>query len=296
MKSEFILSCESTVDMPYSYIHGRDIPILFYTYEVDGVVYTDDMGKDPDTLPTLYQKIDEGKVPSTSQVTYAQYFDFFEDLLTKGDVLHIAFGSGMTQSVFNAFAAAEELQKKYPERKIVVVDSLCSSSGYGLLVDMAADMRDSGSDLDEIAQWVTDNRNKMHHQFFSTNLTQYRRSGRVSGPAATIGTVLNICPLMRLNEKGCIIAYDKVRGKKKAIAATVETVMKHIQDGAAYKSKLCFCHSNCLELAKETRDALAEYLGELAAKAPIYDIGAIIASHCGPGTVAVFFLGDERVL
>ena len=200
MDRQFTLSCCSTVDLPYSYMESRDIPVLFYTYVVDGVEYDDDMGRDPEALPRFYRFIQEGKLPQTSQINVATYTAFFEELLRKGDLLHIAFTSGQSGSVHNALLAAEELRQKYPDRKLIVIDSLCSSSGYGLLVDSAADMRDAGQSLDEVAQWVLDNRNRVHHQFFSSNMTQFRRTGRVSGAAATVATVLNICPIMRRHQ------------------------------------------------------------------------------------------------
>ena len=162
MENQFILSCCSTVDLPYAYMESRHIPVLFYTYVVDGTEYDDDMGRDPAALPRFYGFIRQGKLPQTSQINVATYMDFFENLLQKGDVLHIAFTSGQSGSVHNAFLAAEELRRKYPDRKLTVIDSLCSSSGYGLLVDYAADLRDAGKSLDEVAQWVLDNRNKVH--------------------------------------------------------------------------------------------------------------------------------------
>lgn len=128
MERQFTLSCCSTVDLPYSYMESRDIPVLFYTYVVDGVEYDDDMGRDPEALPRFYRFIREGKLPQTSQINVAAYTEFFERLLQKGDLLHIAFTSGQSGSVHNAFLAAEELRAKYPERKLVVIDSLCSSS------------------------------------------------------------------------------------------------------------------------------------------------------------------------
>ena len=198
MRSGFILSCESTIDLPYSYCEQRDIPVLFYSYQVDGVSYEDDMGRDPEALPQFYGFLDAGKLPSTAQLNEFQYETFFDALLQQGDVLHIAFGSGMTASVQNAMLAAETLREKYPERKLTVIDSLCSSSGYGLLVDGAANLRDEGRSMDEIADWVLEKRQKVHHQFYSTELKFYRRSGRMSGAAAAIGTVLGICPIMRL--------------------------------------------------------------------------------------------------
>ena len=135
MQENYILSCESTVDLPYSYVSKRNIPVLFYSYTIDGQEYPDDMGRDPEALPKFYRFLEEGKMPSTSQTNVFKYKEFFTELLEKGDVLHIAFGSGMTPSVSNALKAADMLREEFPNRKIIVVDSLCSSAGYGLLVD-----------------------------------------------------------------------------------------------------------------------------------------------------------------
>ncbi len=294
MQNNFILSCESTVDLPYDYVTGRDISVLFYSYIIDGVEYEDNMGRDPEAMADFYQKLADGSLPTTSQINTYQYAEYFDKLLQKGDVLHIALGLGMTPSVKNALEAADQLKEKYPNRKLIILDSKCSSTGYGMLVDCAADLRDQGSSMEEIEKWVLENRNRLHHQFFSTDLTMYKRSGRVSGPSATIGNVLGICPMMRLNSAGEIIAYAKVRGQHSVIARTAETVMKHIQNGKDYVGKLFINHSNCPELAEQMKQALISFLGEKAANAPIYEIGSIIACHCGPGTVAVFFFGDER--
>ena len=294
MNTQFQLSCESTVDLPYAHINGRGISVLFYTYAVDGQEYVDDMGRDPEALPNFFAMLDAGKMPSTSQINEFRYEEYFDELLQKGDVLHIAFGTGMTPSVRNAWKAAEGLKEKYPERKLIIIDSLCSSVGYGMLVDSAADLRDEGKSMEEIEEWVLANRNKVHHQFFSTDLTQFKRSGRVSGPAAAVGTILGICPIMRINSEGRIIAYGKVRGKKAAIKTTVDTVLEHIQDGTAYNGKFYIGHSTCPELAEETRLALKEHFGETADKIQIVNIGTIISAHCGHGTVAVFYYGDER--
>lgn len=217
MGHDFILSCESAADMPNSYVKSRDISVLFYSYTVDGQEYIDDMGRDLEALPRFYRFLENGKLPSTSQLNEFQYEEFFEELLKKGDVLHIASGSGMTGSVYNAAKATESLREKYPNRKLYVIDSLCSSTGYGLLVDMAADMSDRGCSYKETQQWVMENRKCIHHQFFSTDLKYFRRSGRVSGTAAMIGSVLNICPIMHLDDSGHIIAYDKERGRKKPL-------------------------------------------------------------------------------
>lgn len=293
MSRNFILSCESTVDVPFSYMEERDVPVLFYSYMVDETEYIDDMCRDPKALPNFYAMLEAGKLPATSQINEFKYYDFFKELLEQGDVLHIAFGSGMTPSVINARKAADKLKEEYPQRTLIVIDSLCSSSGYGLLVDAAIGMRDKGCPKEEIAEWVLANRNKVHHQFYTTDLKHFRRSGRVSGAAATVGSILNICPLMHLNAEGRIIAYDKVRGKVNALKRTVAAVEAHAQGGTDYDQKCWICHSNCPADAEKTKAALEERFPKMQ-DLRIFDIGTIIASHCGPGTVAVFFFGDER--
>lgn len=294
MQAKFVLSCESTVDLPFSYVSERNIPVIFYSYTIDGKEYVDDMLRNPEALPQFYQFLEEDKLPSTSQINEFNYLNFFEQQLQHGDLLHIAFGSGMTQSVRNAELAADELREKYPERKIIVIDSLYSSSGYGMLVDYAADMRDKGCTMEEIERWVIDNRQNIHHQFFSTELKHYRRSGRMSGATAMVATVLGICPIMRLDDKGRIIAYGKVRGKNNAIKATVDAMEAHAQGGRNYTGKCFICHSQCIQDAEKTKAAILERFPHIQGDVRIVDIGTIIASHCGPGTVAIFFLGDER--
>ena len=291
--NDFILSCESTVDMPFSLINSRDIPVLFYTYTADGKEYVDDMGRDPEALPRFY-KILEKEIPSTSQLNEFQYEDFFDELLQKGDVLHIAFGTGMTNSYQGAVAAAEKLREKYPERKLMVIDSLCSSSGYGMLVSGAADLRDEGKSMDEVAKWTDEWRHRVHHEFYSTDLKYFRRSGRMSGATATVAAILNICPILRIDAAGKIEAYDKTRGKQNAIKYIMDKMEKHAVDGENYSGKVFICHSNVIDDAKATKEAIEKRFKKIDGEVQIFDIGTIIASHTGPGTVAVFFMGDER--
>ena len=294
MERQFLLSCESTVDFPFSLAERREIPVLFYSYFADGQEFPDDMGRDPQALPAFYQRLAGGALPSTAQLNEFQYEEFFDGPLQQGDVLHLAFGTGMTGSFFNAQKAAEALREKYPHRQLVVLDSLCSSCGYGLLTLGAADRRDAGASLEETVRWVLDNRQRIHHQFFSTDLKFFRRSGRVSGPAAMLGSVLNICPIMRLDDTGHIIAYDKVRGKHNAIQRTVQCMAEHAEDGERYRGPCCIAHSACPQEAEELRQAVLARFPGLEGAVPVYDIGTIIASHCGPGTTALFFFGDAR--
>ena len=295
MNFNFQLSCESTVDLPYEYVVKRNMSVIFYSYVIDGVEYEDNMERSVEARKKFYNLIEGGSMPSTSQINEYKYEEYFENLLKQGDVLHITLGTGMTPSYKNACKAAEVLKDKYPDRKLVIVDSLCSSGGYGLLVDYCADLRDEGKSIEEIKDWVESNCNKVHHQFFSTNLKYFRRSGRVSGPSAIVGSILKICPLMRLNQEGKIVAYDKVRLTKNAIKETVLTIVNNIQNGKEYDGKMFIYHSESIELAKELEKEIIEQIPNMNGRIKMLNIGNIIASHCGSGTVAVSFIGNERV-
>lgn len=293
--SKFILSCESTVDLPYSYVIERGLKVIFYSYSVDGKSYIDDMGKDPQSLPNFYKHLAEGHIPTTSQINEFTYEEFFRKELSQGhDLLHLCFGTGMTNSYNQAVLAQETVQKEFPDRKLIVIDTTCSSSGYGMIVDDAADLYDEGKSIEEIASYVEANKLNIHHQFYTTDLKYFKRTGRVSGPAAGIGAILKICPLMHLNKAGRIIAYAKVMGKKNALKSTIDWMEKHAVDGTNYNGKIFISHSNCLEDANIAKEAIEERFPNLKGKVMINNIGTIIASHTGPGTVAIYFHGDQR--
>ena len=287
----FVLSCESTVDMKYEYLAGRGISVLRYQYSLDGVFYDDPMG-DRDALNTFYDKLLGGAKATTSQINEETYRTYFENLLTGGDVLHICFGSGMSGSVNNAVRAAEELNKSN-EHKIYVVNSLCSSTGYGMLVDIAADMRDAGADIGDVYEKAVFYGSRIEHRFFSTDLSFFRKSGRVSGPAAAVAAILNICPLMKLDAEGKIVAYDKIRGKKNAIRRIVDDMAALAEGGTDYSGKCCICHTRCEEYAQALKEAVLDSFGNIK-DITICDVGPVIACHSGPGTVAVFYVGKEE--
>lgn len=294
MPNNFILSCESTADMPFSYMESRNIPVLFYTYSVNENEYTDNMSRSNKATEEFYKMLSDGVFPKTTQINLFKYKEFFKELLNKGDLLHIAFGSGMTASVNGAIAAAEELREEYPERKIIVIDSTCSCTGYGLLTEIAANMRDNGKGIEETAEFIEGIKHNIHHQFFSTDLKFFKKSGRVSWGVAAVGSVLGICPLMRLDINGKIVAYDKVRGKKSAVSQTVREIKEHIVSEGEFADTLYISHSNCIDLANATAEEIKKEIPALKKKIEFFEIGDVVASHCGPGTVAVFFVGDKR--
>lgn len=290
----FVLTCCSTADMPKEYFVKRRIPYVCFHYTMDGVTYPDDFGE---SIPfdEFYDRIAKGATPVTSQVNVNEYCDFFEPFLEAGkDVLHLTLSSGISGTYNSACVAREELQARYPQRKIVVVDSLAAASGYGLLVDAAADLRDKSASFEELLEWVENNKLRIHHWFFSTDLTSFKRGGRISATSAMLGTVLNICPLMDIDNSGHLIPRQKIRTKKKAIQEIVRMMELHADGGREYDGKCFISNSACEEDAKEVAALIEERFPKLKGKILINSIGTVIGSHTGPGTVALFFLGDKR--
>lgn len=291
----YVLTCCSTADMPVDYFNKRDIPFLCFHYLLDGEEYPDDLGQTI-SFPDFYNRIAAGSMPTTSQVNLAEYLDFFASYLNDGkDILHISFSSGLSGSYNTAVAAREQLISMYPQRKILIVDSLGASSGYGLLTDMAADMRDDGKTIEEVYEWLEENRLKLHHWFFSADLTHYKRGGRISAASAAVGGMLNICPLMNMSYDGKLIPRKKIRGKKQVINEIVNIMEVHAKDGLNYSGKCFISNSACYDDARKVADLIEGRFSSLNGKVTINSVGAVIGSHTGPGTVALFFFGDKRV-
>lgn len=292
--SDYILSCSSTVDLTKEQMEDRDIRYVCFHFTLDGKEYPDDMGVSIST-EELYQKMTAGAETKTSQVTVTEYTQHFEKLFEEEkDILHIEFSSGLSGSYNSARLAVEELVEKYPDRRIYLVDSFGASSGYGLILETLADLRDAGKSIEELYEWIEKNKLRMHHWFFSTDLSFYIKGGRISKTAGMVGTVLNICPLLNMDKEGRLKPQEKIRGKHKVIRRMVEMMEAHAEEGLDYQGKCYICHSVCMEDARAVADLIEEKFPSLQGKVKIYPIGATIGSHTGPGTVALFFWGDER--
>ncbi len=291
---DYILSCSSTVDLTPEQMEERDIRYICFHFMLDGEDHADDMGK---TISTeeLYQRMSAGADAKTSQVSVTEYTEYFEQLLQEGkDVLHIEFSSDLSGSFNSARLAAEELREKYPDRKLYLVDSLGASSGYGLIMETLADYRDSGMGIDELYRWIEENKLRMHYWFFSTDLSFYIKGGRISKTAGTVGTILGVCPLLNMDDMGRLKPRENIRTKRKVIRRIVDKMEQHAQGGLEYSGKCYICNSACPEDAKTVAALVEERFPKLQEKVRIYPIGATIGSHTGPGTVALFFWGDER--
>ena len=293
--AEYCISCCSTADLTKEYFDKRGIRYVCFHYELGGTDYLDDLGQ---TMPPaeLYCRMLAGEDVKTSQVSIGEYADFFRKIFDEGkDILHLTLSSGISGSYNSACIAAEQVREEYTNRKIYVVDSLAASSGYGLLVDTLADRRDAGESIDELYAWVCENKKKLQHWFFTSDLTFFIRGGRVSKAAGFFGGMLGICPLLNVDYEGHLTAREKVRTKKKVIQRIVQKMEENAEGGLAYSGKCYICQSECMDDAKAVAMLVESRFPNLNGKVEIYPIGATIGSHTGPGTVALFFWGKERV-
>lgn len=293
--AQYVISCCSTADLSPQQFSDRNISYICFHYELDGKELLDDLGQ---SMPfdQFYDAMAKGAMTKTSQVNADEYEAYFEQFLSQGkDVLHVCLSSGISGSVNSANIAREIVAEKYPNRKIYVVDSLGASSGFGLFVDKLADLRDSGMDIDTLYQWALDNRLKLQSWFFSTDLTFYIRGGRISKTAGFFGGMLNICPLLNIDGQGHLIPQEKIRTKKKVIKTIVDRMEEHAEGGTNYSGKCFISESACYEDAKAVADLVEARFPNLNGPVVINSIGTTIGSHTGPGTVALFFWGDERV-
>ena len=292
--SDYILSCCSTADLSREHFNSRNISYVCFHYFLDGVEHLDDLGE---SMPfdEFYDKISKGADTRTSQINISEYVDYFTQFLEKGlDVVHVSLSSGISGTVNSARNAALIVKERFPERNVYIVDSLAASSGYGLLMDAAADRRDEGMSAEELVSWLEENKLNMHHWFFSTDLSTFVKGGRISKTSAVFGGLLEICPLLNVDLNGRLIPRSKIRTKKKVIQEIVNRMESFAENGLDYSGKCYISNSACLEDAKAVASLIEERFTKLNGKVEINSVGTTIGSHTGPGTVALFFWGSKR--
>ena len=275
---DYIISCCSTADLSKEHFEKRDIKYICFHYEIDGEDYMDDLGESME-FHEFYNRMASGSITKTSQINTDEFMTYFEPFLKEGkDIIHLSLSSGISGVVNSAMIAREELQEKYPERKIYVIDSLAASSGYGLLMDILADMRDEGKTIDELRDYVEENKLYIHHWFFTTDLTYLIRGGRVSKTAGFVGNLLNICPLLNVNNEGKLIPREKIRTSKKVMKAAVEKMKEHALNGADYDGKCYISQSDCMDLVLPEVALIEEAFPKLKGKIEVNYIGTTIGS------------------
>ena len=292
--SDYIISCCSTADLTKEHFESRQINYICFHYELDGKEYVDDLGQSMD-FHEFYRAMANGATTKTSQVNADEFIEYFTPFLEQGkDILHVTLSSGISGVHNSAMVAKQDLEERFPERKIFIVDSLGASSGYGLIMDKLADLRDGGMGLEELYQWTEANKLKLHHWFFSTDLSFYVKGGRISKTAGFVGSVLELCPLLNMDNLGRLIPRFKIRTKKKVIQAIEKKMEENAENGLEYVDKCYISQSDCYEDARAVADLVEKNFPNLKGKVEINHIGTTIGSHTGPGTVALFFWGCER--
>lgn len=279
---------DSCCDFPQNLYEELDLGLVSLAVNYKGQTlnsYTEQWLKD------MYQGLREGESASTSAVNPTGWAEAIEPELKEGkDVLVLAFSSGLSTTYQSAVIAANELMEQYPERTVKVVDTLCASMGQGLLVWYACKKRDEGKSLEEVYQWVEDHKLNLCHWFTVDNLMYLKRGGRVSAATALLGTMLQIKPVLHVDNEGHLINVSKVRGRKASLDALVK---KLGQTGLEGENDTVFIsHGDCLEEARYVADKIKERYG--TKEVIISYVGAVIGSHSGPGTMALFYLGSER--
>ena len=293
--AEYVLATCSTADISNEHLKSRNIEYIPFSFYLDGKEHFDDIGTSI-SFKDFYQMMRDGVETKTSQPNAQIYKEFVEKFFKEGkDVIFLNLSSGLSGAQASANIAQEELKEEYPNRKVYFVDSLGASSGMGLLVDKMADLRDEGMSIDDLYAWTEANKKKLHHWFFSTDLTFYVKGGRVSKVAGWFGTILKICPLLNVDKDGHLIPREKIRGKANVIKQIVKKMEENAIDGLDYSGKCYISHADSLEDALEVKRLIEEKFKKLNGEVLINSIGTTIGSHTGPGTVAVFFFGNERV-
>lgn len=291
----FEISACSTMDLSLEHVKERDIKFVNFKYYINDEEHSDDMFKTM-SAEEFYNIMATGVETRTSQVNVESYLELFREVLGEGkDLLHLVFSSGLSGSYNSAKIAAEEVRAEFPDRKLILVDTLAASSGFGLFVDMVADLRDKGKTIEEAEAWALKNRLNVHHWFSTTDLSAFVRGGRISKAAGWFGTILKICPVLNVSNEGKLTPREKIRGKNPALKRLVEKMEENAYNGLDYNGRCYISNSACMEDAEFVKNMIEERFANLKGKVQIYSIGATIGSHTGRGTTALFFMGKERI-
>lgn len=285
---QYVLMTDSDSDLPFHLKAQYDIPVVSMPYALNGKEYFDDLGQSLN-YKSYYDMMRSGAVPVTSALNEETYLEYFEPILQKQDLLFIAFSSKLSSTIQAIYAAREELLQKYPERKFIVVDTLSISGPQTLLVLKAHEMYRAGASIEEVAQWVEDNKLRAQGVFTVDDLVYLKRGGRISAAAATFGTMLDLKPIIVEATDGSLQSADKVRGRKKALAYLADRMMTFDPDPA--ESPVIILNADAQEDAERARDLVLQRLPD--ANILIENVGPVIGAHCGPGTVAICFLGRK---
>jgi len=287
----YVFMTDSDSDLPFRYVDELDLNMVYMPYIVDGKEYMDDLGRDG-KQKEYFDNMRQGAAPSTSLLPLGAYLEIFEPILAQGkDILFVAFSSQLSGTLNNANAAREELLEKYPERRILIVDTLSISAPQSILVLKAHELYRAGKPMEEVAAWLEENKLRAQAWFTVDDLKYLRRGGRISAVAATMGTLLDLKPIITETKEGKLVSTDKVRGRKSALRLIADKAAENIDDPAS--AMPIIMHADAPEDAERLEKMLRERIPELP-QIQIWYVGPVIGAHCGPGTVAICYFGKER--
>ena len=285
---DFVITVNSTVDLPREWLEERNVPVVPLKYTIDGETYTDMYGL---SAKEFFDKLREGHMSVTSQVNPGEAADMLEPFLKEGkDVLHLGFSSGLSGTLNSMKIAGEELSEKYPEAKVIVIDTLCACLGEGLLLYYALKQKEQGKTIDEVAQWVEENKLHICHDVTVDDLNHLHRGGRISKTTAVLGTLVQIKPIIHMDNNGKLQVIGKERGRKKSLNKIVDMAVE--QSKGWDNDLILITHGDCIEDAEYVAKLVREKMG--IDNILINNIGTVIGSHTGPGVVAVFCMGNKR--
>ncbi len=285
---EYVITVNSTVDLPKEWLEERNVPVVPLRYTIDGETYTDMEGL---TAKEFFAKLREGKMSTTSQVNPEEAADLLEPFLKDGkDILHLGFSSALSGTLNSMKIAGETLQEKYPEAKVIVIDTLCACLGEGLLLYKALQQKEKGMTIDELSEWVEENKLHICHDVTVDDLNHLHRGGRVSKTTAVLGTLVQIKPIIHMDDNGKLQVIGKERGRKKSLNRIVDMAVE--QSKGWDNDIIMITHGDCLDDAEYVAKLVREKMG--IDNILINNIGTVIGSHTGPGVVAVFCMGNKR--
>lgn len=287
--SDYVIVTDSSADLPASLVQELGVEVLPLSFTVQGKTYhnyPDDREMDP---KVFYKMLRDGEMATTSAVNVAEYTNMLEPFLQAGkDVLVLAFSSGLSTTYQSSVIAVNELSEQYPDRKIYTVDTLCASLGQGLLVWHAVQEQKKGKSIEEVRDWVEENKLHLCHWFTVDDLHFLKRGGRISAATAVVGTMLSIKPVLHVDDEGHLISMGKARGRGASLTALVD----HMEQTVTDVDTVFISHGDCLADAEKVASDVKKRFG--TKDVVINNVGPVIGAHSGPGTVALFFLGTKR--
>lgn len=287
---DYVITTDNTCDLPQEYLKEHEVPTMSLTYILDGKTYTEE-----NSLPyqDFYKKMREGCMPTTSQVNPEEAKkNLLRFLEVNKNIIHIAFSSGLSGTYNSTRLAAQEIMEERPDCRIQVVDSLCASMGEGLLVHKALQLQEQGKSFEEVAAWLEQYKGNLVHNFTVDDLFHLYRGGRVSKTAAILGTMVNLKPVLHVDDAGLLKPVSKVRGRKKSLNTLVDSMEEQIGSWKEKNDIVFLSHGDCYEDAVYVKEQVEKRFG--IHEFMISPIGPVIGAHSGPGTIALFYMGDVR--